>query len=77
MEVDFKALEMEYFAPTENDDDLMLEYKQAIWTDLNEAERRILAVYLELQAYSKTALFFGVSTPTIRKKVLKILDKIK
>ena len=77
MEVDFKALEMEYFAPNENDDDLMLEYKQAVWTELNEAERRILAVWLDLGQYTATSKFFGVSVPTIRKKIKKILYKIK
>lgn len=77
-DVNFKALENEYFAPTENDDDLLLEYKEAIWTDLNEAERRILAIFLDLNCvYTTTGKFFGVSTPTIRKKILKIFDKIK
>lgn len=73
---DFNALEKEYFSIGPEDDDLMVEYKLAIWTELNEAERRIFSIYLEEGTYAGTARFFGISTPTARKKIKKIIWKI-
>lgn len=77
MDVDFKILESEYFSRHPDDDDLAVEFKEAVWTELNEAERRILAVYLEEDmCFACTGRFFGISTPTARKKIKKILYKI-
>lgn len=75
MQIDFNKIEQEYF-PTIEDDDRMADIKERLF-NLTEAERRIFLIYLDEGTYAGVAKFFGVSRPTARKYVKKILEKLK
>lgn len=72
---DFKKIESEYLVGLE-DDDLMFEIKSRFFS-LTEAERRIFLVYLEEGSYAGVAQFFGVSSPTSKKYIKRIIEKLK
>ena len=48
MDYDFKLAEWEYYTVRDDDDDAMVELKQAVYSELNEAERRILSLYMDI-----------------------------
>lgn len=76
MTAEYKKIEAEYL-PNENDDDLMLELKQALFKELTEAERKILIYFCEVGSYAGVARMWGSSPPTVKKRVEEIIDKIK
>ena len=76
MEFDFNAAEAEYFGINADDDDALLELKQAIYSELNEAERRVLSIYIELGTYAAVAKVFGISANAIKNKIRKIRWKL-
>lgn len=76
MKIDFKALEDEYFSYSEDDSDELRLIKIKAVTRLNEAERRILAVYLDAGSYAAAGRIFKVSGNAIRKKITTIKCKL-
>ena len=76
MDYDFKAAEMEYFSIGKDDDDELLELKNAVYSELNEAERRILTLFLDLGTYAAVARELGVAPNTIKKKIRDIKWKL-
>ena len=72
---DFKRIEQEYLQTLE-DDDRMFAIKERFFA-LSEAERRIMVVYMEEGTYAGVAKFFGVSSPTSKKKIKRIIEKLK
>lgn len=76
MKIDFIALEREYFGYTDEDTDELRRIKTKIQRRLNEAERRIFAVYLETGTYAAAGRIFKVSGNTIRKKIKVIKCKL-
>lgn len=75
-EYDFNAAEAEYFTVNAGDDDELLELKKAVYTELNEAERRILVLYMDTGTYAGAARVLGVAPNTIKNKILSIRYKI-
>lgn len=75
MDVNFSKIEQEYL-PNINDNDEMLSLKTKFF-NLTESERRILMIYLDEETYTGTAKFFGVSAPTVKKYIKKIIEKLK
>ena len=75
-EYDFNAAEAEYFTITNEDDDALLELKRAVYTELNEAERRILVLYLDTETYAGAARILGVAPNTIKNKIKLIKWKL-
>lgn len=73
MEVPFSRIEDEY-RPNMDDDDRMLAIKEKFFL-LTEPERRIFMVFLDEGTYSGVAKFFGVSNPTAKKYIRRILQK--
>lgn len=76
-EYDFTAAEAEYFAINQEDDDGLLELKQAVYTELNEAERRILVLYMDTGTYAGAARILGVAPNTIKNKIKNIQWKLR
>lgn len=76
MQAEYRKIEDEY-RPNGTEDDLMLELKQAIFSELTEAERKILIYFCEVGSYAGVARIWGSSPPTVKKRVEEILDKIK
>lgn len=76
MQGEYRKIEDEY-RPNGDDDDLMLELKEAIFSELTEAERKILIYFCEIGSYAGVARIWGSSPPTVKKRVEEILDKIK
>lgn len=76
-EYDFSAAEAEYFTINQRDDDNLLELKQAVYTELNEAERRILVLYMDTGTYAGAARILGVAPNTIKNKIAKIKWKLQ
>lgn len=72
---DFEAIKPEYL-PNPNDDDLMREFKEAIWNDLDDVEQRLLIAYCECGTYAGVARLFRSTPPTVRKKLQEIIKKI-
>lgn len=62
---------------TIEDDDVIYEIKRKMQDVLTEPERRILYAYLELGTYSAVAKLFKVSSPTIKKYIIKVIEKLK
>lgn len=75
MEIEFEKWESEYWPDEINDDDEMLSYKEAIGK-LNTIQRKIFLTYVELGSYAATGREFGVSTPTAKKYINEIKNKI-
>lgn len=75
-EYDFSAAEAEYFTINQGDDDNLLELKQAVYTELNEAERRILVLYMDTGTYAGAARILGVAPNTIKNKIKQIRFKL-
>lgn len=75
-EYNFNAAEAEYFTISKEDDDSLLELKQAVYTELNEAERRILVLYLDAGTYAGAARILGVAPNTIKNKIKQIKWKL-
>ena len=75
-EYDFSAAEAEYFTINQGDDDNLLELKQAVYTELNEAERRILVLYMDTGTYAGAARILGVAPNTIKNKIRAIRFKL-
>lgn len=76
-EYDFSAAEAEYFTINKEDDDSLLELKQAVYTELNESERRILVLYLDAGTYAGAARILGVAPNTIKNKIKNIQWKLR
>lgn len=76
MELDFNKIVKEY-EYSENDDDLIREIKEDFFNLLSEGERRILMVYMETFTYAGVGKTLGVSSPTAKKAVEAIKDKLK
>ena len=76
MDYDFQAAEMEYFSIGRDDDDELLELKQAVYSELNEAERRILTLYLDFGSYAAVARELGFAPNTIKHKIREIRFKL-
>lgn len=76
-EYDFSAAEAEYFTINQEDDDGLLELKQSVYTELNEAERRVLVLYLDTQTYAGAARILGVAPNTIKNKIKNIQWKLR
>ena len=74
--LDFKSIALDYI-PNADDDDLLLELKTAIQTELTEPERRIFLAYLELGSYAAVAREFGVCSVTAKKYIKQIIYKLK
>ena len=72
---DFEAIKPEYY-PTPYDDDLMREFKEAIFTELTEVEQRLFIAYCECGTYAGVARLFHSTPPTVRKKIQEIILKI-
>lgn len=75
-EYNFSAAEAEYFTINQGDDDNLLELKQAVYTELNEAERRILVLYLDAGTYAGAARILNVAPNTIKNKIKQIKWKL-
>lgn len=75
MDVPFSKIEEEY-RPNIEDTDEMLNIKEKFF-NLSEAERRIFMVYMDEGTYSGVAKFFGVSCPTAKKYIKRILQKFQ
>ena len=75
-EYDFSAAEAEYFTINQGDDDGLLELKQAVYTELNEAERRILVLYMDLGSYAAVARELSCAPNTIKNKIRQIKWKL-
>lgn len=76
MDYDFNAAEREYFTINGSDDDNLLEVKQSVYTELNEAERRILVLYMDLGTYAGVAKMLGCAPNTIKNKIKNIRYKL-
>ena len=76
MDYDFIAAELEYFTVRPEDDDEMLELKNAVYTELNEAERRIFVLYIDSGTYAGAARILGIAPNTVKNKIKVIKDKI-
>lgn len=76
MDLDFNKVAEEYL-PSMNDDDLIREIKDDFFNVLSEGERRILILFMEFGTYAGVAKFLGVSSPTAKKAVEAIKDKLK
>jgi len=76
MDVDYSVIEREYM-PNADDDDLMREYKESVFNDLSEPERKLLIMYCEIGSYAGLARELGSSPPTAKKVIEEIIDKIK
>lgn len=73
--VDYKKIE-QYYLPTEEDDDFMLELKNKVYS-LTEPEKRVFLLYTELGSYSAVGRELNCSAPTVKKYIDLIRDKIK
>lgn len=73
---DWQTIERDYL-PNAGDDDLLAELKVALFTELTEVERKILLYYCELGSYAAVARIWGSSPPTVKKRLMEIIDKIK
>lgn len=76
MGINFDLLEAEYFGVTPEDDDYVMEVKSSAYTELNEAERRILVLYAEYGTYAAVAKELGCSPGTIKNKIRVIQWKL-
>lgn len=76
MDYDFKLAEWEYYTVRDDDDDAMMELKQAVYTELNEAERRILSLYMDIGSYAGVGRELGLAPNTIKNKIKKIRYKL-
>lgn len=76
MGINFGLLEAEYFGVTPEDDDYVMEVKNSAYTELNEAERRILVLYAEYGTYAAVAKELGCSPGTIKNKIRVIQWKL-
>lgn len=76
MGINFDLLEAEYFGVTPEDDDYVMEVKRSAYTELNEAERRILVLYAEYGTYAAVAKELGCSPGTIKNKIRVIQWKL-
>ena len=72
---DYEKIKPEYL-PSETDDDLTRELKEAIWTELKEVEQRLLIAYAECGTYAGVARLFHSSPPTVRKRLKEIILNI-
>ena len=75
-EINFAAIETEYY-PTLEDDDTMQAIKAKLFSRLNEGERRVFLMYMDFGTYAGVAKLFGVSPPTAKKAIKKIIEKLK
>lgn len=73
--IEYKKIEEEYL-PTPNDDDYMLALKEAIFSGLTPQEVHLLIYYSEIGSYAGLARFFRNSTPTARKRIKEIRERI-
>ena len=76
MNIDYKKIEAEYL-PNENDDDLMRELKEAMFTELTEPERKLLIYYAELGSFAAVSRMLKNSPPTAKRVISDIIDKIR
>lgn len=72
---DFEEIKPEYL-PSDADDDLTRELKEAIFTELTEVEQRLLIAYAECGTYAGVARLFHSTPPTVRKRLREIIEKI-
>ena len=72
---DYERIKPEYY-PSDADDDLVREFKEAIWTELNEVEQRLIIAYCECGTYAGVARLFHSTPPTVRKRLQEIIEKI-
>lgn len=73
---DWQTIERDY-KPDGTEDDLMLEIKEALFKELTEVERKILLYYCEIGSYAGVARIWGSSPPTVKKRIIEIIDKLK
>ena len=64
------------YLPSDADDDLVREFKEAIFTDLTEVERRLFVAYCECGTYAGVARLFHSTAPTVRKRLHEIIEKL-
>lgn len=76
MEVNYKKIEAEYL-PNEEDDDLIREFKEAMFNELTEPERKLLILYAELGSFAAVSRLLKSSPPTAKRVITEIIDKIK
>lgn len=75
--IEWQRIEDEYRPDETRDDDRMLELKSALFSKLNEVERKIFIYYAELGSYAAVARVWRTSPPTVRKKIEEIKNKLK
>lgn len=71
-----QLLEEEYLIHTDEEDDELFLYKEALKEALNPLERKIFITYLEMETYAATAKAFNVSIPTVSKYIGNLKSKI-
>ena len=75
MKIDYDKLKLDYISTME-DDDYMAKIKEAVFS-LSEPEQRVFLLYTELGSYAAVARQCNCSSPTVRKYVTSIINKIK
>lgn len=76
VEISTKLIEDEYMMHTDWENDEMYWMKEALKEALTPYQRKIYITYLENGTYAATAKAFGVSTPTAKKYIDKLTNKI-
>lgn len=74
--ISYDEIEKEYVEHSPNDDDEMIEIKNAI-NELSELDRAILVMYADIGSMEKTGKKFGVSAATIYAQIRRIRENIK
>lgn len=69
-------LEEEYLSINDEDDDKMLNLKQAI-KNLNPIDKNIILLYIHTASYRKAAELLGISASTLLLKINKIKAGLK